>query len=140
MNNFKKNLLKAALGFSALAVVLFGGTSVFATDGSADSSTNTGTSGGFPMWVILIIYIAVFVLIGYFLIFRPQKKRKKEEEEMRANLTLGCEVTTIGGITGKVVSIKDDNITIETSLDRTLFEVKNWAIRDIKKLETDDKQ
>lgn len=146
MNNFKKNLLKASLGLSTLAGTMLGGASVFAEGESgteqatAEASSNAANNGGgFPMWIILIIYIAVFVLIGYFLIFRPQKKRKKEEEEMRANLTLGSEVTTIGGITGKVVSIKDDNITIETSLDRTLFEVKNWAIRDIKKLETDDK-
>ncbi|MBP5631582.1 MAG: preprotein translocase subunit YajC [Clostridia bacterium] len=139
MNNISKKLLKLSLGLGTFAMASLPGLSVFA-DGEADgASTNTQPQGsGWPMWIILIIYVAVFVLIGYFLIFRPQKKRKKEEEAMRASLTLGSEVTTIGGITGKVVSIKDDNVTIETSLDRTLFEVKNWAIREIKKLETDD--
>ena len=134
MNNISKKLLKLSLGFGTAAMASLPGLSVFA-EGEADGASNNTQpqGGGWPMWIILIIYIAVFVVI-----VRPQKKRKKEEEEMRASLTLGSEVTTIGGITGKVVSIKDDNVTIETSLDRTLFEVKNWAIREIKKLETDD--
>jgi preprotein translocase subunit YajC len=105
---------------------------------TAEATQNTNSGTGFPMWAVLLIYVAIFVLIGYFLIYRPQKKRKKEEQEMRDSLTLGSEVTTIGGICGKVVNIKDDNVTIETSLDRTLFEVKNWAIREIKKVETAD--
>ncbi|MBO5076076.1 MAG: preprotein translocase subunit YajC [Clostridia bacterium] len=89
-------------------------------------------------WLPIIIYIALFILIGYFLLFRPQKKRKQQEEELRSSLMLGDEITTIGGICGKIVSIKDDNLTIESSIDRTLMEVKNWAVRDVKKLITDD--
>ncbi|MBR0158881.1 MAG: preprotein translocase subunit YajC [Clostridia bacterium] len=89
-------------------------------------------------WLPIIIYIAIFILIGYFLLFRPQKKRKQQEEELRSSLMLGDEITTIGGICGKIVNIKDDNITIESSIDRTLMEVKNWAVRDVKKLVTDD--
>ena len=146
MNKITGTLLKASLGLSAALGTVFAAVPAFAEQEAATAApaatqapANSGGGWQFPMWAVLIIYIAIFVLIGYFLIFRPQKMRKKEEEEMRASLTLGSEVTTIGGITGKVVSIKDDNITIETSLDRTLFEVKNWAIRDIKKLETDDK-
>ena len=57
---------------------------------------------------------------------------------MRSAVKVGDKITTIGGIVGKVVNIKDDNITIETSIDRTLMEFKNWAIRDVKKLITDD--
>ncbi len=109
-----------------------------AADATASTANSSNTAGGLPMWAFLLIWIAIFVVIGYFLIYRPNKKRKKEEEEMRASLALGSEVTTIGGICGKVVNIKDDNVTIETSLDRTLFEVKNWAIREIKKPVTDD--
>lgn len=87
---------------------------------------------------MIVIYILFFVVVGYFLIYRPNKKRKKQEEELRGSIILGDEVTTIGGIVGKVVNIKDDNITIETSIDKTLMEFKNWAIRDVKKLITDD--
>lgn len=89
-------------------------------------------------WVMIIGYILFFVLIGYFLIFRPNKKRKEQEEKLRSSLMLGDQVVTIGGICGTIVNIKDDVITIESSLDRTLIEFKNWAIREVKKLETDD--
>jgi len=92
------------------------------------------------MIVTFVVYIGIFVALGYFLIFRPQKKRKAEEEKLRNSLMLGDEIVTIGGICGKIVNIKDDVITIETSIDRTLMEFKTWAIRDIKKLETDDKK
>ena len=93
---------------------------------------------GISPWIMIVIYILFFVVVGYFLIYRPNKKRKKQEEELRNSITLGDEVTTIGGIVGKVVNIKDDNVTVETSIDKTLMEFKNWAIRDIKKLITDD--
>lgn len=89
-------------------------------------------------WVMIIGYILFFVLIGYFLIVRPNKKRKEQEEKLRSGLMLGDQIVTIGGICGTIVNIKDDVITIETSLDRTLIEFKNWAIREVKKLETDD--
>ena len=150
MNKITGKILKVSIGLSTVFTSLFAGISAFAegdaataaaeaTPQATEAAQNANGSGfQFPMWAMLLIYVAFIGLIAYFLIIRPNKKRKKEEEEKRASLTLGCEVTTIGGITGKVVSIKDDNITIETSLDRTLFEVKNWAIRDIKKLETDD--
>lgn len=89
-------------------------------------------------WVMIIGYILFFVLIGYFLIVRPNKKRKEQEEKLRSGLMLGDQIVTIGGICGTIVNIKDDVITIETSLDRTLIEFKNWAIREVKKLETDE--
>lgn len=104
-----------------------------ATDAPVRKSGCTGSQT-----VVLVVYIAVFALIIYFLIYRPNKKRKKEEEELRSSLMLGDEVTTIGGIVGHIVNIKDDNITIETSMDKTLMEFKNWAIREVKKIETAD--
>ena len=89
-------------------------------------------------WTGIIIYLVVIVLLFYFMIIRPQKKRTKQEQELRDSITLGSEITTIGGIVGTVVNIKDDNITIETSIDKTLMEFKNWAIRDVKKLESEE--
>jgi len=106
-----------------------------ATPTNAPTNTQGSPSSG---WVVIVVYILFFVVVGYFLIYRPNKKRKKQEEELRGSIILGDEVTTIGGIVGKVVNIKDDNITIETSVDKTLVEFKNWAIRDVKKLITDD--
>ena len=121
-------------------------TGVVVTDAVETSSpeadaTNGGQQQqpkGIDPWIMIIIYVLFFVVVGYFLIYRPNKKRKKQEEELRNSIMLGDEVTTIGGIVGKVVNIKDDNVTVETSIDKTLMEFKNWAIRDIKKLITDD--
>lgn len=125
-----------------------GETGIPATASAAPSSaTATGdptkdstkaTASGWQAFLPMILWLGFIVVVGYFLIYRPNKKRKKQEEELRNSLMLGDEVTTIGGIVGKIVNIKDDNITIETSVDKTLMEFKNWAIRDIKKLETDD--
>ena len=151
MNKLKKNLLKIELGLSAALLAGLSSLPAFAesegteavSEAAADATAapaNTTKTNAFLTWLPIIIYIAIFILIGYFLLFRPQKKRKQQEEEMRSSLTLGDEVTTIGGICGKIVNIKDDNITIESSIDRTLMEIKNWAIRDVKKLVTDDEK
>ena len=94
----------------------------------------TGTSGdasgmGGQMWVIILIYLAIFAGI-YFFMIRPQTKRKKQEQAMRNNLEIGDEITTIGGIMGRVISIKEetDSIVIETAADRNKIQLKRWAI------------
>lgn len=142
-----KNSVKKILSFVMITAITVLSLSMvaFATEGAATASPATATNAaqgqkptGISPWIMIIIYILFFVVVGYFLIYRPNKKRKKQEEELRNSITLGDEVTTIGGIVGKVVNIKDDNVTVETSIDKTLMEFKNWAIRDIKKLITDD--
>ena len=75
----------------------------------------------------------VFMLIGmfalmYFVMIRPENKRKKEAEQMRSNLKVGDEITTIGGITGKVVNIKDDKFVVETGADQVRIEFAKWAL------------
>lgn len=104
----------------------------------ATTAPETTKQAGWMSWVGIIVYVLFFIAIGYFLIFRPNKKRKQQEEKLRSSLMLGDQIVTIGGICGTIVNIKDDVITIETSLDKTLVEFKNWAIREVKKLETDD--
>ena len=105
---------------------------------AAEAGGEGGQQSGWAGWIGIIVYVLFFIAIGYFLIFRPNKKRKEQEEKLRSGLMLGDQVVTIGGVCGTIVNIKDDVITIETSLDRTLIEFKNWAIREVKKLETDD--
>ena len=61
----------------------------------------------------MIIYLLAIVLVMWLVIFRPQKKKQKEEQKMRENLQIGDEIVTIGGINGRIVSIKDDTIIIE---------------------------
>ena len=103
-----------------------------------DPGTTTAQQQPWWQWVIMIaIYAAIFGLL-YLVLIRPQQKKRKQEEAMRSSLMLGDMITTIGGIVGKVVNIHDDDVTIETSIDRSLITFKNWAIRDIKKAETDE--
>ncbi len=75
----------------------------------------------------LVIMVLVFVMM-YFIMIRPQKKKEKEAKEMRDNLQIGDEVTTIGGITGIIVRKGDDTVVIETGGDRSKIRVKLWAI------------
>ena len=72
----------------------------------------------------MILMVAVF----YFMIIRPEKKKKKEEENLRNSLKEGDKITTIGGIVGKIVDIKGDNIVIETSMDRVRMELAKWSV------------
>lgn len=76
----------------------------------------------------LLIPLIVMVALMYFLMIRPENKRKKQAEEMRSNLKKGDQITTIGGIVGKIVQVTDDNIIIETSDDRVRMELTKWAV------------
>lgn len=75
----------------------------------------------------LIMLVLMFVLL-YVLMIRPERKKKKEADQMREALKNGDKITTIGGIVGEVVHIKDDSIVIETSADRVRMELKKWAV------------
>ena len=82
-------------------------------------------SGMLPM---LLMY-GVIGLIFYFMIMRPNKKRREAEEALRKNIEVGDEIVTIGGICGRVVSVKEDDvIVIETGADRTKLKMKSWCI------------
>ena len=83
--------------------------------------------------VMTIIYFAVILAVFYFLLLRPEQKRKKQAEEMRSSLKLGDEITTIGGIIGIIVDLTDDTVTIETSEDRVRVTLARWAISSIGK-------
>ena len=68
------------------------------------------------------------IVLFYVLLIRPENKRKKQVNEMRAGLAVGDQITTIGGVVGKIVSIKDDVIVIETGADRVRMELARWAV------------
>ena len=76
----------------------------------------------------LLIPIVGMLAIFYFMMIRPENKRKKEAEEMRNQLSVGDRVTTIGGIVGVVVNVKDDKFVIETSADQVRIEFCKWAL------------
>lgn len=85
--------------------------------------------GAFGTYGMIIIWVLVFVAL-YFFVIRPSSKKKKEEAQMRNSLEIGDEITTIGGIMGRVVAIKDDEdaIIIETGSDRVKMKFKKWCI------------
>ena len=91
---------------------------------AAGTSQNSQAGGLFSIGMLIVLFVVM-----YFIMIRPQKKQQKKEQEMRGNIQIGDEVTTIGGIVGKVVTIKEDTLIIETGADRNKFKVKRWAIQ-----------
>ena len=87
--------------------------------------------GNMTMFIMLPLMIAIF----YFFIIRPENKKKKKTEEMRNALSLGEEITTIGGMVGKIVQITEDTITFETGEDRVRIQIKKWGISTTAKME-----
>ncbi|MCL2494340.1 MAG: preprotein translocase subunit YajC [Oscillospiraceae bacterium] len=82
--------------------------------------------GGSPTTMVIMIVGMLGVM--YFTMIRPQRKRQKEEQAMRDNLSIGDEITTIGGIMGRVVTVKEDSIIIETGADRTKLRIIRTAV------------
>lgn len=86
-----------------------------------------GTGSSLFFWISLVLIIAVF----YFLVIRPQKKQEREANALKSSLQVGDEVTTIGGIVGVVVRVKDDIFTLVTSKERTRISFQRSALRSI---------
>ena len=86
--------------------------------------TTTAQGGGMTSLIMIVAMIAVF----YFLMIRPENKRKKEAEQMRSAVKTGDEIVTIGGIIGTVVSVKDEKFVMETGADQVRIELAKWAI------------
>ena len=79
-------------------------------------------------WGSVILLVVMFAAL-YFLMIRPQKKQEKQVNEMRNSLQVGDEITTIGGIIGKIVSIKEETVTIETGRDGSKIRILRSAVR-----------
>ena len=87
--------------------------------------TATAEAGGMasPL-IMMVIMFAIF----YFMLIRPENKRKKEAEQMRSSVRTGDKIVTIGGIVGTVVNVKENRIVIETGADQVRIELEKWAI------------
>jgi preprotein translocase subunit YajC len=110
----------ASAASQATSAVASGTSSIPAAGGNASLIAQLGT---------FLPIIAVFVVF-YFFMMRPQKKKEKETERMRKDVQIGDEIVTIGGVVGKIVSIKDeDQLIIETGSDKTRIRIKRWAIQ-----------
>ncbi|MBQ9964379.1 MAG: preprotein translocase subunit YajC [Clostridia bacterium] len=101
---------------------------------TADTAA-TGATGDATQQAGALASLMPFILMGllfvvmYFLMIRPQKKKQKEEQKMRESIRVGDEITTIGGIRGRIVNIKEDEFVIETGADRNKMVIKKWALQ-----------
>ena len=91
----------------------------FLTEGTAAAGSNSS---------MIIMLVAMFAIM-YFVMIRPQKKRQKEEQEMRNAVEVGDEIVTIGGICGKVVIVKEQHLIIETGADRNRMAIARWSVQ-----------
>ena len=96
----------------------------FAGCATAEGAEGAGGASSYSGILILVVMIGVF----YFMLIRPENKKKKQAEEMRKNLSVGDKITTIGGMVGKIVDVSGDLITFETGEDRVRIQVTKWAI------------
>ena len=93
---------------------------------------------GTESMVSLFFTLALMVVLLYFMIYRPQKKQEKKDAAMRNSLEIGDQVTTIGGVIGRVVAIKDDTLVLETGSDRVKIRFTKTAIGSVEKLNMDN--
>ena len=89
---------------------------------ATSESGGVGTYGTF-------IWLGIMVALFYFMLIRPQKKKEKADRQLRASLQAGDKIVTIGGFTGRILSVKDDEVTFETGAAKTRLTVKKWAIQ-----------
>ena len=99
---------------------------------AAPTAGNAEAAGGFfGQSAMSIIMIVAMVVVFYFFMYRPQKKQERETNAMRNGLTVGDEITTIGGIIGKIVSIKEETVLIETGRDGTKIRILKSAVKNV---------
>ena len=99
---------------------------------AAETATETSSevdAAGTGGMVFSILWIVIIFAAMYFLMIRPQRKKQKEEKKMRENLQVGDEIVTIGGIYGRVISLKEDTIVIESKSDHSKITVARWAMQ-----------
>ena len=89
-------------------------------------------------YISLFFTLALMLVMLYFMIYRPQKKQEKKDAAMRSSLEIGDQVTTIGGVIGRVVAIKDDTFVLETGADRVKLRFTKNAISSVEKLHMDN--
>ena len=118
-------------GISRAVAETTGTTGTTATDGAVQEISPVAS-----LISMLLPMVLIFVVFYFFLI-RPQKKKEKQAADMRNSIEVGDGITTIGGIVGRVASIKEDTFVLETGSDRVKMRFKRWAIQDVEKLSLD---
>ena len=103
----------------------------------AAAGASASGKGGASQYSFIILMLVMVVLM-YFTMIRPQKKQEKKDAAMRSSLEIGDQVTTIGGVIGRVVAIKDDTFVLETGADRVKIRFTKNAISSVEKLNMDN--
>ena len=93
-----------------------------------EAAANQTAGGGLQSWGGILMVVAMLAIM-YFFMIRPQKKQEKEIQNMRNGLQVGDEITTIGGIIGKIISIKEETCLIESSGDKTKIRILKSAVK-----------
>ena len=112
-------------------LTLFALTACTTLDQSGEPVDNTASM------IMTVGMLVVMVLVFYFMIIRPQKKQEKETAKMLDGLTPGDTISTVGGIIGVVLKVKDDMVLIETGADRTRIQIAKWAVRKVEEKAND---
>ena len=94
--------------------------------------TGASTTGAGGSTILMLVLMFV---VFYFFFIRPENKKKKKVEDMRNSLSLGDEITTIGGMTGRIVQVTEDTVTFETGEGRVRIQIKKWGISTTAKME-----
>ena len=102
-----------------------------AADAASTADTAAADAGLAGQGITTIIMLVAMVAVFYFFMYRPQKKQEKETAAMRNSLQVGDEITTVGGIIGKVISINEETVMIETGRDGTKIRILRSAIKSI---------
>lgn len=102
---------------------------VLAAENVADTSSTEGNGSASASLIPTILLFVVTIGVFYLFIIRPQKKKEKEDKKMRENLQVGDEILTIGGIYGRVISLKEDSIVIESKSDHSKMTIARWAMQ-----------
>lgn len=97
------------------------------TAANTSSTNDTGSTSGSVIY--MVVMLAIMIGAMYLFIIRPQKKKEKEDKKMRENLQVGDEILTIGGIYGRVISLKEDSIVIESKSDHSKMTIARWAMQ-----------
>ncbi len=96
---------------------------------AAQTATDTAAQGGLMSALVTFAPLVLIFVLMYFMIIRPQRKKQKEEQKMRDSLQVGDEIVTIGGIYGRVISLKEDTIVIESKSDHSKMTIARWALQ-----------
>lgn len=105
---------------------------VTATTSAVSGATSSASSTDSIMSMVTSFgFFAVLIVAMYFILIRPQRKKEKEQKLMRSAIEVGDEIVTIGGISGHIVSIKDDAVIIESGSDRDKVKIMKWAIQTV---------